>query len=414
MEMKYHDICIAGGGASGMAAAIEAKLDRPELRVIIVEKNPELGKKLRATGNGRCNLTNTDADGYMRSLAFFRRVGIATRAYPKGLVYPHSESAKDVAELLAAELDRLGVEVLERAAVTSVVRSGDGFSVIVSHIGDDGIAEDITISAGSVLIATGGKAGPNYGTTGDGYKLAASLGHTIVTPIPVLTAIECAGCGCESLSGIRARGRVKLYYRASGDAAEEKIFEEDGEIQFTRTGLSGICVFNMTRMMRFDRKRGIGVFSVGADLCPGEDLATFLFDRRQKSLDICSGEKITTALRTVFKEALAKYVLDASGIDITKKIADMTDDDIKKIASAAGDLRFKPSSIKGWKDAQCTAGGVSLDEIDERTCESKLVPGLYISGEAADYDGPCGGYNLNNAWLTGIAAGKNMAGNDGE
>lgn len=403
MEMKFHDICIVGGGASGMAAAIEAKLDRPELRVLIVERNAELGRKLRATGNGRCNLTNTAADGYVRSLAFFRRVGIATRAYPNGLVYPHSESARDVAELLAAKLDRLGVEILTEASVTSISRSVNGFVVDVRHTADDGIAEDIAIPAGSVLIAAGGKAGPNYGTTGDGCRLAASLGHSIVPAIPVLTAVECAGCGCDRLSGIRVRGRVILYRN------DEKIFEEDGEIQFTRTGLSGICVFNMTRMMRFDRKLGIGIFSIGVDLYPNEDLRTFLFDRRQEAADISSSEETATILRTVFRGPLAEYVLEKSNADMTGRISDISDADIEKIAVEASDLRFDPSSIKGWKDAQCTSGGVSLDEIDEDTCESKIVPGLYISGETADYDGPCGGFNLNNAWLTGIAAGRSMA-----
>ena len=352
MNNKIYDIAIIGGGAAGLAAAIELKMSSPDLSVVIIEKNDSLGKKIRATGNGRCNITNVNAEGYNEIMAFFTRIGIVTRTYDSGLVYPYSESAADVVELLNKRIAELGVEVVTNAAVEKASFEYGNFKIIYNK-------KEITSK--KLILALGGKAGPDFGTTGDGYALAKAFGHSIVTPIPVLTSVECKDWD-SSLAGIRARGVVSLY---RGDS---KIFEEAGEIQFTKYGLSGICVFNMTRHMRYNRAEGdtLDQFTISLDLFPGGDTAH--------------------DYQTILKPELAKYLIAREKTEGKKLINDLT---------------FTPSQVRGWKDAQATSGGVPLDEVTDH-CESKKQPGLYIIGELLDYDGPCGGYNLSNAWYTAL------------
>ena len=354
MKNKY-DVAIIGGGASGLAAAIELLSIEPSIDVAIIEKNDSLGRKIRATGNGRCNITNKNATGYLEIMKFLLRIGIVTRSCDGDLVYPYSESAADVVELLTAKAAGLGAEFILNTAVTSVVK-------------DEDFVINGTIHAESVILALGGKAGPAYGTTGDGYASARSFGHTIVTPIPVLTPVECENWD-SSLAGIRAKGIVNLFDNGN------KVFEESGEIQFTKYGLSGICIFNMTRHMRYDRAQGesLDQFQIKLNLFPEANIRELMDQRASDDL------------RTILKKELADYVIQ-QGID------------------SIHELTFIPSAIKGWKDAQATSGGVDLGEIDPDTCESRLCKGLYITGELLDYDGPCGGYNLSNAWLTGLKA----------
>lgn len=424
MKRDDYDVLIIGGGASGLAAAIELGMKSPWLSVAVLEKNDEPARKIRATGSGRCNITNTNASGYIEIMKFFTSIGLMTRTYENGLIYPYSESAADVAVLLTRRAEELGVKIITGAEVTSVkeVESGSGKFVVSFETRDGkGRPAGNTTSAQYVILALGGKAGPSYGTTGDGYKLARELGHRIVTPVPVLTSIECEEwdkehrpCGIN-LAGTRTRGVVKLLKCMAEDAGTyEEIFEEAGEIQFTKYGLSGICVFNMTRLMRYDRSKGESLknFIVKADLFPDGDIEAFLKDRR---INAFAGEKVGNVLMTVLKGNIAAYVLETAGTIAhsrhleRKSLADLTDREINAIAQAVHDLAFQPVSIRGWKEAQATSGGVALDELDENTCESKLVKSLYVTGELADHDFPCGGFNLSNAWITGMQSARAIA-----
>lgn len=385
---KSYDVAIIGGGASGLAAGIELKMSSPDCAVVIIEKNESLGRKIRATGNGRCNITNKNANGYLEIMKFFMKIGLMTRSCDGDLVYPYSESAADVVDLLTDRVHELGIDVLLNTAVSEVIpSSGESalYTVKSKTEQPNGSTSHNTIDAAKVILAVGGKAGPAFGTTGDGYAIARKLGHTVVTPIPVLTSVECIEWDSEcrpsaaSLAGIRARGVVSLYCDETGAFTEDtKLFEESGEIQFTKYGLSGICIFNMTRFMRYSRAEGetLEQFRIKLNLFPEGDI---------RELEEVSGR--ADFLRTVLKKELADYV-KAQGID------------------SIHELSFTPSAIKGWKDAQATSGGVDLGEIDPMTCESRLHPGLYITGELLDYDGPCGGYNLSNAWLTGLKAAR--------
>lgn len=393
------DIAIIGAGAAGLAAAISA-CRNSDAKVVLIEKNSEAGKKIRATGNGRCNVSNEQADGKDEVIEFLASAGVYAKAIGEaGLMYPISESAADVAEALIDKAISFGCEMMADSEVSSI----DKEEKFVIKGRSNGAF--FTVNADKVIAAAGGKAGPVYGTTGDAYKWMGLLGHEVVRPIPVLAPIECDGDKCEQIAGIRAKGEVTLYCRG------EKSFSEAGEIQFTKYGISGICVFNATRHMRFDREEGISIFEIGVNLFPGMDVREILERRvaEEREASKTSGyvaPKAASILRTLVKDKLASYVLDRAGVSPAKNISALSDADVAKIVNTMTDLRFHPTGVKGWKEAQCTSGGVKLDEVSADTYESKIVPGLYITGELLDYDGPCGGYNLNHAILSGKRAGE--------
>ncbi len=434
-ETRIADVVIIGGGASGLAAAIELGMKAPALDVLVIEKMAEPGRKIKATGSGRCNISNTKAEGFSRIMEFFREIGLVTRSYENGLVYPYSESAADVATLLTERAASLGVKLecgeevmsvkhIPASLVSEPLPGSSNVFRIESVIKDrDGMRSIIT-QASFVIMAMGGKAGPTYGTIGDGFRIARNLGHSVLTPVPALTGIECEEWkeGHEpwgvTLGGTRSAGVVSLYRDPDGVFGEDtKIFEEAGEIQFTKYGLSGICVFNMTRHMRFDRHAGesLGDFLVRADLFPDGDIAEYIKDRQRGSFsDTPAGE----ILRTVLKEPLADYVINAASggtVDeegeglASRPLSSLSDEEVRSIADRVHALEFRPSQIRGWNDAQVTMGGVSTEEIDGKSSESLLVKDLYITGELADRDYQCGGFNLSNAWLTGLAAADDIA-----
>ena len=429
---RITDIAVIGGGASGLAAAIELGMKAPGLDVLVIEKMDEPGRKIRATGSGRCNISNVNAEGYDRIMGFFKEIGLATRAYGNGLVYPHSESAADVVDLLMARAKALGVrfacgeelmsvKYLPASLAADAVPGSSNIFMMESIIKDrDGMRSVITQSS-FVILAMGGKAGPTYGTIGDGFRIARNLGHSVVTPAPALTGIECdewdADCSPRGLimAGTRTKGKVTLYRYGNQDFDRgTPVFEETGEIQFTKYGLSGICIFNMTRHMRFDRRAGESLddFLIILDLYPDGDIEGFIRDRVSNAFE---GDKTKDILCTVLKENIASYVITAAGNTANdmhlgeRAVSDLTGGDIESICRAVHCLAFHPSAIRGWNDAQVTMGGVSLDEINEATSESLLIKGLYITGELADRDYECGGYNLSNAWVTGLAAADDIA-----
>ena len=425
METRNADIVIVGGGASGLAAAVELGMKAPELSVLVIEKMPGPGRKIRATGSGRCNITNTEAEGFTRIMGFFREIGLVTKTLENGLVYPYSESAADVAELLTERAVSLGVRLACGEEVVAVTAEGGDRRFAVSSVsGDRGGEHNITTIADRVILSCGGKAGPSYGTTGDGYGIARSLGHSVVTPVPALTGVECREWedGREpagiTLGGTRSQGIVSLYRDSDHSFGEgTKLFSEAGEIQFTKYGLSGICVFNMTRFMRYDRSGGESLddFLVRIDLFPGGDIRAFIKDRQESMF---SDEPAGMLLRTVLREPLAEYITAEAALKagaapesfIERTLSSLSDGEISVLSSCVHALEFRPKNIRGWKDAQVSMGGVALDETDPETSESKLVPGLYITGELADRDFRCGGFNLSNAWITGLAAADDIAG----
>lgn len=393
---KIYDICIIGGGASGTASAISAKQIKPEASILIIEKNSFVCRKIKATGNGKCNITNINAKEYQLVSRFFDSVGIVTRTYENGLVYPYSESAADVSNMLFSNLKKYRIPILLSSTVLNIDKTFDKnnnkiFEIDILEEKEDGKKSKFTVYAKNIIIATGGKAGPKFGSTGDGYRFARAFDHRVVKTIPILAGIECRGNEFKYLQGVRVKGRINLFKNGIN------IFTEDGEVQFTKYGISGIAVFNMTRFMRLNEGESFNDFEISIDICNGIDILPIL---RAKTINGANEEDI---LATITKPEISRFIIDKLKINNTKNLSD--DKKLELISDLVHNLKFNPVNIRSWKEAQCTSGGVDLNELDENY-QSKKENGVFFIGEVIDYDGPCGGYNLSNAFASGIRASK--------
>lgn len=405
------DILIIGGGPAGMATAISAKRSNAELDVVLIEKNEIMGRKLRATGNGRCNITNVKANGFGEVIKFLSSLGIVTKTNDNGFLYPVSESAADVSELLELRLKQLGVKVYTGVTALEVSYDSDKTEFVTSvsmgeasSQGRSANALKCTVYSSVLVIAVGGKSAPVYGSTGDGYRWLRTLGHTVTRLVPSLAPIECGDTDLSKLSGVRVRAEAKLFKNG------EEIHREDGEVQFTKFGLSGICVFNLSKMMKFESGDTFSNFEIelnlGKEIDLGEVLKSAAERATSKRNESCVSEKLVDVFKTVYKEGVALEIIRQAGFKTNECAEVLISEEARdKLVASASALKFQPTGQKGWKEAQCTAGGVIESEVDRLSLESKLVSNLFIVGEILDYDGFCGGYNLNHAFLTGKRAG---------
>ena len=405
---KIYDIAILGAGAAGLMAAIAAR--RTGARIAVLEKNEYAGRKLYATGNGRCNVLNRTAaaedyrSGEEHAAAFaadvfaqcgpaqlqtiFESLGLDTVEEGEGRLYPRSLQAASV------------VRALERGAFGKIPDCGDsaelicGFEAKEARRDPDGsfcvtAADGRDIKARRLLLASGGKAGIQYGCDGRGLKIAESLGHRIVRPIPALTGFVCEETDVlEKLAGVRVRGTVGLYAQQTG-GAPVLLSKDTGEIQFNKDSVSGICVMNVSG---YYRRRGGEKFFLSLDVLPELDETALAEKLAQRK----------ASLGDYFLDALLPEKLAAAVMELAEKEGQTPG----SIARLLKTLSFTPVASKGWKDAHTTSGGIALDEIDPKTMGSKLAPGLYAAGEALDVDGPCGGYSLTWAFASGWIAGQ--------
>ena len=409
------DILIIGGGPAGMAAAISAKRSNSKIDVVLIEKNEIMGRKLRATGNGRCNITNVNAEGYSEVISFLSSLGIVTKSNENGFLYPVSESAADVSELLELRLKQLGVKVYTGVTALEVSYASDKTEFVTSvSMGDassqgkSANALKCTVYSSALVIAAGGKSAPVYGSTGEGYRWLRGLGHTVTRLVPSLAPIECGGTDLSKLTGTRVRAEAKLFKNS------KEIHREDGEIQFAKFGLSGICIFNLSKMMRFEPGDTFSSFEIVLDLCREIDLGDVLKCAAERTGSIRNesfvSEKLVDVFKTVFKEGVALEIIKQAGFKADEDSLVLSSEEARdKLVASASALKFQPTGQKGWKEAQCTSGGVVESEVDQSSFESNLVKNLYIVGEVLDYDGFCGGYNLNHAFLSGKRAGAAVA-----
>ena len=383
-----NDICVIGGGASGMAAAIAAA--RSGASVVIAEGNPRVGKKLLTTGNGRCNLTHIspsaeayrgDAElisdvlgelGATGAFTFFKSIGVLLHSDGDGRVYPYSNSANTVLDALRRELERLGVGVVCGFRVKSVTGRDGDFAVRS--------AEGKTINAKKVIFAAGGMAAPSSGSDGSGFALLDALGVKHTEPHPALTGLKCGGT--SRFKGVRAKARVTLL---RGGA---ELSSASGEVQFGDAGLSGICVFDISRYAR----KGD---AVNVDLLP--DYTPELAAQVLAELDGGRGLPAAELLCGVFNRRLAEFAA-----------ANAQGSGFEALALSAKSLRFTVEGVMPFANAQVTAGGVPASEVG-RDLQSVRVPGVYIVGELLDVDGVCGGYNLHWTWYSGVRAGGEAA-----
>lgn len=374
---------IVGGGAAGLMCAATLQMSGKHIKTALIEKNSLLGRKLAATGNGRCNLSNIACPNYKKTLTAFDKLGVLTRS-ENGRIYPYSEEAKVVVDALT---DRLtDIDIFLESTVESIEQIFETEGTFDDSFGSDAgfliryrkNGREMRIETRFLILAMGGKVAPQFGSTGDGYKFVRGLGHSVSRLYPILSPVECEEDFIE-LKGARADGVVRLYSNGNN------IFEERGCIQFTDFGLSGICIFNLTRHLKPNIKNGVLDFSdydIALDLAPEMD-----YDNLKNILS-----SPVNPLKSIVGSVLAKYITRIYSSDM---------------AAGVKSLKFKPSGIRGWKSAQVTGGGVPPDELDGNM-ESRKVKGLYILGEILDYDGPCGGFNLDNAWQTALLASEDI------
>lgn len=406
--MKQRNVVIIGGGASGIVAAISAA--REGAKVTILEHKDRIGKKILSTGNGRCNLTNeymkqecfrgddvsitTDVFkqfGYKETVAFFEELGVILKNR-QGYIYPISDQATTILDVLRMEIERLNVMVRLEHHVTAINRNAKGFQIAT----DKG-----SYPADSIILATGGKAASVLGSDGSGYSLSKQFGHSLSPVVPALVQLKGKGAYFKQLAGVRTQAKVSLFVN------DKCISEDTGELQLTNYGISGIPVFQVSRYAAkglYEKKK----VTAEIDFLPNmTDKELFLFIKERKTLH--GDKKAEDFLVGMFHKKLIGVLLKEAKIPLNGSINTLSNEKLKKLLYLC---KHFPVIIEGTNDfeqAQVCAGGVKTTEINPKTMESLNEPDLYIVGELLDIDGICGGYNLQWAWSTGFIAGKNAA-----
>lgn len=406
------DILVLGGGAAGLAAALAAAQTAPAAHVTVLERSPRVGKKLLATGNGRCNLDNTaiGPDKYFTAdpaalqpllvavdaaapLDWFRQLGLYTRTDEAGRVYPYSNQAADVLALLEQHLARHHVNLRTGCAVSTLRQSRGGYAV--QFMNADGAAE--TLRADAVLCAMGGAAGPQFGTDGSGTTFAAQCGGKMEPLYPCLTALQCAKPD-KSLAGIRAKAAARLL------DGTRTLAEETGEVQFTDYGLSGICIMQLSGLLAPGRGPKHPVIELDLFSSVPEAELTALFTARLPQL---AGDAPADFWLGLLHGKLGRAVWAAAKLP-NARVQMLSPAQWQQLAHAAKHWRFEGLTPCGWRQAQTTGGGLSLTEVSP-TFQFKGCPGLYFVGETLDCAGTCGGFNLHWAFGSGITAGRDAA-----
>ena len=396
---------IIGAGASGMAAALAAAED-PQVQVVLLERQARVGRKLLATGNGRCNLSNLHADhqGYhgadpdfarialgqysvTDTLEWFSKLGLYTVAEHSGRVYPYSDQANSVVDVLRFALEKPNVRLVTGAEVTRVRKVEGGFAVEAG----EGYTFD------KLIVACGGLAGTKLGGSMSGYKLLRGLGHKVSRLRPTLVQLKSSWSGCVSLKGVRANCRATILQ-------DEKVFAQSvGELQFTEYGISGPVIFEISR----DVCQGPGQWKCVLDLLPelSEEQVYAMLSARKNGVLTC--EDLFTG---ILHNRLGRVITGALGIRGNLPVAQLSQEDLRMLCRGVKAFDIALTEPLGMDAAQVTAGGVLTEEFDPNTLESRLVPGLYACGEVLDIDGDCGGYNLQWAWSSGRLAGCSARG----
>ena len=394
-------IGIIGAGASGMAAALAAS-NNPNNQVFLLERQARVGRKLLATGNGRCNLTNIrlsiknyhGTDNHFaeyalnqfppeKTLAWFSQMGLYTVTEDSGKVYPYSDQANSVVDVLRLNLERPNVTLRATFEVQKIKKTSEGFLV------SDG-AE--TLEFDKLIIACGGLAGSKLGGTMSGYKLLGKLGHKSTKLRPALVQLKSDWGSLPALKGIRTESAVSIFHNGV-------LFAQNrGQLQFTEYGISGPVVFEVSR----DVCAQTGQWTCKLDTLPDwseEMLMAALTRRTQTSLPV---QELLTG---ILHNRLGRVLTQAAGVSINGLCRDLQLTDLQAVVRAVKAFEIVITEPMGMDSAQVTAGGVLTEQFDPQTMESRLVTGLYACGEVLDIDGDCGGYNLQWAWSSGYLAG---------
>ena len=400
-------IVVAGAGAAGMMAAVTAA--RQGAKVVLIEPNEKVGRKLYITGKGRCNVTNDcRVDRLLASvprngkflysafsrfspqdtIAFFEKLGVPLKVERGNRVFPQSDRAADVIDALWKELRRCRVE-LRQDRVTEVAVSGGRVSGVK-------LEKAGLVNCEAVLLATGGASYPRTGSTGDGYRIAEALGHTITPIRGSLVPLESEDRACSHLQGLSLRNVVLRMKNQRG----KTVYQEQGELLFTHFGLSGPLVLSASAHMDFARDR----YAAHIDLKPALDEEK-LDARLLRDFGERANQDVSNALGALVPRSMIPVMAERTGIDGQTKVRDIRREQRRRLLDALKDFTVDISGPRPVEEAIVTAGGVKVSQVDPKTMQSKLVQGLYFAGELLDVDGYTGGFNLQIAWSTGYAAG---------
>lgn len=406
--MKQKHVVIVGGGAAGLVAAITAA--KEGAKVTIIEQKDRLGKKILSTGNGRCNLTNEYMDltcfrsddmnlvsevisqfGYHETVAFFEELGVILKNR-QGYIYPISDQASTISDILTMEINRLNIIVLLEQSVKKISNSKLGFLVKT---------DKEVVLCDSVILATGGKAAPVLGSDGSGYTLAKSFGHHLSPVVPALVQLKGKGNFFKQISGVRTNAKVIAIVDGT------RMAEDTGELQLTNYGISGIPVFQISRYAAkglYEKKK----VTVEIDFMPtmsDDEFSSFIENRLEKHGDKTAEEFFTG----MFHQKLIGLFLKISRIASSVSISQVTKEQLHLFQKVCKHFMVDIEGTNDFDQAQICAGGVKTTEINPQTMESLLADNIYLTGELLDVDGICGGYNLQWAWATGYIAGKHAA-----
>lgn len=403
-------VAVIGGGAAGMMAAITSA--REGARVTILEHKDRIGKKILSTGNGRCNFTNTyqtpacyrsdnrdfawniiQKFNVEKTISFFKELGI----YPKdrnGYLYPYSDQAAAILEVLQIEVAKLDICVMTEINVLDIQPVKRGIRITT---------DKKTITADSVILACGSKAAPVTGSDGSGYQLAKLFGHRIVPVLPALVQLRCAEKFYKSISGVRVQGTVEIY------ADDIFLASDTGEIQLTNYGISGIPVFQVSRYAAKALYKKQSVTAV-LNFMPDMNKDEFLLFLKER-ITLCPYKTLDEFFTGVFPKKLCELWIRLSRLPKEMRVSDLSGEQLEKLVLLIQHLRTHITETNSFEQAQICCGGVDTTEINPDTLESNYVPGIYFAGELLDVDGICGGYNLQWAWSSGFVAGKEAAGN---
>lgn len=418
-ENRY-DLAIIGGGASGLFAAIcaakEMKKRGKVVRILVLEKNDRVGKKLLMTGNGRCNLTNRLAGEVNyggqnpffsrnivgmcppgKTLRIFRDLGVECFEEAEGRIYPRSEQASSVLDMLRYRLEQDGVEIRCDARIQEIRKLPEGFLLLGG--GEEVLARRVILSVG----------GASARADSESYALCEKLGHRRNPIFPSLVQIKTDPGQVKAMKGMKCAAKVSLW------AGRDLLREEEGEVLFTEYGLSGICIFQISRPVSEYFSCGTihGKKSPKPEICldllpekSREEMAALLWERKKN----LRGYPMEYFLDGLLNKKIGQEVLKSAVKDpFKRKVESLTGEELEALADRIKKWRFFPIGTMSWQQAQVTAGGWRTEEFSARTLESLKVKGLYACGEVLDVDGICGGFNLQWAWSSGYVAGCSAA-----
>lgn len=405
-------IIVIGGGPAGMFAAITAA--EKGHKVILIDKNEKLGKKLFITGKGRCNITNaSDIDvlfqnvmsnrkflysafyGYDNEqvIRFFESHGLPVKIERGNRVFPQSDHSSDVIACLTKVLRQLKVEVLLHTEVAEIIAGEDGAGGVM-------LSDHTKLLADAVIVATGGVSYPQTGSTGDGYRFAAKTGHQIITPVPALVPFEIKESWVKELQGLSLKNTAIRIY-----SGKKMIYDDFGEMLFTHFGVSGPMILSASASIKPTYYKDD--LQMVIDLKPALD--TEQLDKRVlREFEDAKNKQFKNSIHKLFPAKMIPVIIELSGIHPDKKVNEISKEERTALVHLIKNLPMTITGVRDFKEAIITKGGVSVKDVDPSTMESKKCRHLFFCGEVLDLDAMTGGYNLQIAWSTGHLAGESV------